>query len=104
MIGTAVSAKSFGAAFDALKPHGRMVLVGLPPEELPVPIFELVLKGISVIGSIVSTRKDLQEALDLAARGLVVCDYKPAKLDDINGVFKEMQAGAIKGRVVLQMT
>ena len=103
VIGTAVSAKSFRSAFDALKPHGRLVLVGLPPEELPIPIFELVLKGISVIGSIVGTRKDLQETLDLAARGLVTCDFKPARLEDINDVFDEMKAGTIKGRVVLQM-
>ena len=50
-----------------------MVLVGLPPQALPVPIFELVLKGISVTGSIVGTRKDLQDTLALAARGLVKC-------------------------------
>lgn len=103
VIGTAVSAKSFRSAFDALKPHGRMVLVGLPPEELPIPVFELVLKGISVIGSIVGTRKDLQETLDLAARGLVTCNSKPARLEDVNDVFDEMKAGEIKGRVVLQM-
>jgi alcohol dehydrogenase, propanol-preferring len=103
VIGTAVSAKSFRSAFDALKPHGRLVLVGLPPEELPIPVFDLVLKGVSVIGSIVGTRKDLQEALDLAARGLVTCDYKTARLEDINAVFREMKAGTIKGRVVLKM-
>ena len=43
-----------------------MVLVGLPPESLRVPIFDLVLNGIGIIGSIVGTRKDLQETLDLA--------------------------------------
>ncbi len=62
-----------------------------------------MLKGISVIGSIVETRQDLQETLGLAARGLVTCDYKSAKLEDINDVFNEMKAGTIKGRVVLQM-
>ena len=57
----------------------------------------------SVIGSIVGTRKDTQGTLDLAARSLVTCDYKPAKLEDINYVFNETKAGTIKGRVVLQM-
>ena len=41
---------------------------------MPVPGYDLALKGISVIGSIVGTRKDLAETLDLAARGLVKCN------------------------------
>ena len=103
VIGTAVSARAFQSAFDALKRGGKMVLVGLPPESLPVPIFDLVLKGVSVIGSIVGTRKDMQETLDLAARGLVTCDYQTAGMEQINDVFREMKAGRITGRAVLQM-
>jgi len=78
--------------------------VGLPPEELPIPIFELVLKGISVTGSIVGTRKDLEEALALAARGLVHCNYTTATLEDINDVFAQMKAGRIDGRIVLRLS
>jgi alcohol dehydrogenase, propanol-preferring len=103
VIGTAVSARAYRSAFDAIRRGGKLVLVGLPPEELPVPIFDLVLKGVSVIGSIVGTRKDLQEALDLAARGLVTCDYRTASMEDINKVFREMKAGKINGRVVLEI-
>jgi alcohol dehydrogenase, propanol-preferring len=103
VIATAVSAKSFRAAFDALRPGGRLVIVGLPPEEMPVPVFDLVLKGISVMGSIVGTRKDLQETLDLAARQLVTCEVQTARLEDINDVFGQLRAGEIKGRVVMQI-
>ena len=80
-----------------------MVLVGLPPEALPVPVFDLVLKGVSVLGSIVGTRKDLQETLELAARGLVRCNYMKARMEEINDVFDEMRAGRIDGRVVLDI-
>jgi propanol-preferring alcohol dehydrogenase len=103
VIGTAVSARSFADAFGALRRGGRMVLVGLPPEALPVPVFDLVLKGVSVVGSIVGTRKDLQEALELAARGLVRCNYTTASMEEINDVFAEMRAGRIDGRVVLKI-
>ncbi len=103
VIGTAVSARAFAGAFGALRRGGKMVLVGLPPEALPIPIFELVLKGISVMGSIVGTRKDLQEALELAARGLVKCNYTKAQMGDINDVFNEMRAGKIDGRIVLDI-
>ena len=103
VIGTAVSARAFAASFGALRRGGTMVIVGLPPEQLPVPVFDLVLKGVSVVGSIVGTRKDLQEALELAARGLVTCNYTTARLEDINDVFGEMRAGKIDGRVVLKL-
>ena len=103
VIATAVSTASFRASFDALKPGGKLVIVGLPPEEMPVPVFELVLKGISVIGSIVGTRKDLEETLDLAARGLVKCNTTVESLDAANDIFTRMQAGKIDGRVVMQI-
>jgi propanol-preferring alcohol dehydrogenase len=103
VIATAVSTRSFRSSFDALKPGGKLVIVGLPPEEMPVPVFELVLKGISVIGSIVGTRKDLEETLDLAARGLVRCNYSVEPLEAVNDIFERMQAGKIDGRIVLRI-
>jgi propanol-preferring alcohol dehydrogenase len=103
VIGTAVSEKAFESAFRSLRPGGRMILVGLPPGSLPIPIFDLVLKGISVIGSIVGTRKDLKETLDLAARGLVTCTYGRAAMEDINNVFAQMRSGKINGRIVLDI-
>jgi propanol-preferring alcohol dehydrogenase len=103
VIATAVSTHAFRACFDALKPGGKLVIVGLPPEEMPVPVFDLVLKGVSVIGSIVGTRKDLEETLDLAARGLVHCKYAVEPLDAVNDIFDRMALGKIDGRVVLQM-
>jgi alcohol dehydrogenase, propanol-preferring len=79
------------------------VVVGIPPEELPIPIFELVLKGIKIIGSIVGTRQDLRETLDLAARRLIVCEHSVARLEDVNDVLDQMRAGEITGRVVLEL-
>ncbi len=104
VIGTAVSGEAFRTAFQSLRNGGRMVLVGLPPESMPVPVFDLVIKGISVIGSIVGTRKDLEETMDLAARGLVKATYESAQMSDINDVFRQMRAGKINGRIVLDMS
>lgn len=103
VIGTAVSSRAFQSAFQCLRRGGRMVLVGLPAESLTIPIFDLVLNGISVIGSIVGTRKDLKETLDLAARGLVTSTYTRAGMQDVNDVFRRMRDGKINGRVVLDI-
>ena len=63
----------------------------------------MVLNGITVRGSIVGTRLDLQESLDFAARGKVQSTATTDKLENINDVFARMHKGQIEGRVVLDL-
>jgi len=100
---TAVSPIAFKQGIDVLRKKGTIALNGLPPGSFELPIFETVLKRITVRGSIVGTRKDLQEALDFANEGLVKATVTPAKLEDINDVFDKMKAGQIDGRIVLDI-
>ena len=58
---------------------------------------------LTVRGSIVGTRLDLQEALEFAAAGKVRATVSTERLENINDVFSRMHAGAIDGRVVLDM-
>ena len=69
----------------------------------PLPIFETILNRITVRGSIVGTRKDLQEAIDFAVDGKVKSVVKTAKLEDINSIFDQMKKSEINGRVVLEI-
>ena len=80
---------------------GTVSLNGLPPGDFPLSIFDTVLNGITVRGSIVGTRLDLQEALDFAARGQVRATVKTDTLENINDVFTRMRQGDIEGRIVL---
>lgn len=63
----------------------------------------MVLDGITVRGSIVGTRKDLQEALDFASRGKIMANISVEPLININAIFDRMRAGKIAGRVVIDM-
>lgn len=99
---TAVSNSAFGQAIGMARRHGTVALVGLPPGDFPTPIFDVVLKAISITGSIVGTRADLQEALDFAAEGLVKATVHGGKLDDINQILDKMRGGQIEGRMVLK--
>jgi len=101
-ISVAVTKSAFEQAYHSVKRGGSVVLVGLPNESIPVPIFDTVLNGVSVKGSIVGTRKDMQEALQFAADGKVKAIVSTAKLDDINEIFDRMEKGEINGRVVLE--
>jgi len=100
---TAVSPAAFEQAFDMLRAKGTMAMVGLPPGRFALPIFDTVLKRITVRGSIVGTRQDLAEALAFAGDGKVKTHFSWAKLEDINAVFDRMKAGEIDGRVVLDL-
>jgi propanol-preferring alcohol dehydrogenase len=100
---TAVSPKAFEQAFGVLRSRGTMSLVGLPPGAFALPIFETVLKRITVRGSIVGTRQDLEEALDFAGSGAVAAHFSWDKLENINAIFARMEQGGIDGRIVLQL-
>ncbi|MBB4429039.1 propanol-preferring alcohol dehydrogenase [Bradyrhizobium sp. CIR48] len=98
---TAVSTAAFAQALKMVRRKGTVSLVGLPPGEFPTPIFDVVLKRITVRGSIVGTRRDLDEAVAFAADGKVKAEVTKVPLAQINDVFERMKAGKIDGRMVL---
>ncbi|WP_027415669.1 alcohol dehydrogenase AdhP [Aneurinibacillus terranovensis] len=102
-ISVAVTQKAFKQAYYSVKRGGTCVVVGLPNAELPIPIFDTVLNGVKVLGSIVGTRIDLKEALQFAADGKVKANIEVQPLENVNDVFERLEHGAINGRVVLSI-
>lgn len=98
---TAVSRQSFAQALGMLHKRGTMSMVGLPPGDFALPIFDVVLNAKTVRGSIVGTRQDLNEALEFAARGIVQASTSTHRLDDINRIFDDLRLGRVDGRAVL---
>ena len=98
---TAVSPKAFEQALGMVGRGGTVSLTGLPPGDFPLSIFDTVLNGITVRGSIVGTRLDLQEAMAFAGEGKVKATVETARLEGINDVFARMRQGDIRGRIVL---
>lgn len=100
---TAVSPVAFRQAIDCARRRGTVSLVGLPPGEFPAPIFDIVLKRITVRGSIVGTRRDLAEAIEFAVAGKVKANVTARPLEQVNAVLDDLRAGRIEGRVALTM-
>ena len=98
---TAVSPKAFEQALGMVARGGTVSLVGLPPGSFALPIFDTVLNGVTVRGSIVGTRLDLQEALNFAGEGKVKATVATERLENINNIFARMHAGDIQGRIVI---
>jgi propanol-preferring alcohol dehydrogenase len=102
-IGLAVSDKSFATAYAGLRRGGRLVLVALPAEgTLSIPVFDTVLNGTSVIGSIVGTRADLADVFTLHALGRTKVIYETRELGEVNESIAEVLQGKAKARLVLR--
>ncbi|MFJ9608395.1 alcohol dehydrogenase AdhP [Kitasatospora sp. NPDC101176] len=103
-IALAVSNASFQAAYGALRRGGTLVLVALPAGgKLELPVFETVLNGTRVIGSIVGTREDLAEVFRLHALGRTRVIRETRRLDDVNACFDEVLAGKVAARLVFDL-
>lgn len=90
-------------AHASLRRGGRLVLVSLPKDNaMRLPIFETVLKGITVIGSIVGTRADLAEVFALHAAGRTRVVREVRKLDEINEAIEDVLGGVVPARLVFQ--
>ena len=101
---TAVTPKPFEQAYGSLRRGGKLVFVGLPADNhIELPIFETVLGGISVIGSIVGTRVDLAETYELHARGLTRVIRCSRPLDDVVDAMGQVERGEIDARVVFDL-
>jgi alcohol dehydrogenase, propanol-preferring len=99
---TAVSPGAFRQALDLVRRRGTVSLVGLPRGEFATPIFDVVVKRITLRGSSVGTRKDLAEAIAFAAQGKVRARVQTAALGEINRVLADLKAGKVEGRVVVE--
>ena len=100
---TAVSPIAFSQGIGMLRRGGTCVLIGLPPGEFRTPIFDMVLNRLTIRGSIVGTRLDLEEALRFAAEGTVKATIETQPLGAINEVFGRLKTGDVLGRVVLSI-
>lgn len=100
---TAPSPGAFAQAMGIVRRGGTVAINGLPAGDFPVNIFDTVLRGITLRGSIVGTRADLAEALDFAARSKVHTIATEHEFADINSVFDDMRHGRINGRAVMNL-
>lgn len=105
-ISVAVAPKAFEQAYRSLRPGGTVVFVALPADNfLQVPIFETVAQEITLRGSFVGTRMDLQETYELHAQGKTKVLYETRKLDDVNESFDEViEARNPTPRLVFDLT
>jgi propanol-preferring alcohol dehydrogenase len=103
-VALAASPASFDQAYRSLRRGGRLVCVAMPADNgaLSLPIFDTVINGKTVIGSIVGTRNDLADVFNLHAAGRTTVVAIDRKLDEVNESITEVLAGTVPARIVFQ--
>ncbi len=100
----AASTRVFEQAFASLRRGGRLVCVAMPADgaAMNIPIFETVIKGLSILGSIVGTRQDLAEVFALHAAGKTRVIAEPRHLEEVNAAIADVVAGQVPARLVFE--
>lgn len=100
-IAVAVSPMAFEQAFRSLKRGGTLVFVALPADNfMQLPIFETVLQGIHIVGSIVGTRVDLAETFQLHAEGRTHLVREARRIEDVNEAMEQVEKAQVDARLV----
>lgn len=98
----AVNEKPFQQAAEYVRPRGTVVCIGLPSGAfLRAPVFDSVVKMITIKGSYVGNRKDGAEAIEFFRRGLIKAPFKVVGMSELEMVYEKMKQGEIVGRYVL---
>jgi uncharacterized zinc-type alcohol dehydrogenase-like protein len=88
---------------STLKPDGTLVLIGAPPEPMPLQVFSLILARRSVAGSLIGGIKETQDMLDFCAKHNVVSDIEKINIDYINEAYERMLKGDVRYRFVIDV-
>jgi propanol-preferring alcohol dehydrogenase len=95
---------AYEQALKSLKQGGRLVLIGIPTDKLSISVGECIAKQVEIVGSLVGTRTDLQEALDIAQKHNIKCRVQTCQLEQINEILDDMKNYRLTGRMVIDFT
>jgi alcohol dehydrogenase (NADP+) len=103
IIDTVSAPHDLSAYLALLKRDGALVLVGIPPEAVPVNAFHLVFPRRQLAGSLIGGIAETQEMLDFCADRGITCDIEKIRMDQINEAYERMLKSDVKYRFVIDM-
>ncbi len=101
IIDTVSAPHDYNAFLRMLRPRGTMVLVGLPPESMPVEPFTLVGGSRQLAGSNIGGIPETQEMLDYCGDHGVEAEIEVIRIDEVNSAYDRMIRGDVRYRFVI---
>jgi D-arabinose 1-dehydrogenase-like Zn-dependent alcohol dehydrogenase len=101
LVGTTETAR---LALGALRKGGRLILVGLYGGEIPLSLVTTIQRALTIQGSHLGSVDELKQVVALAREGkLQPIPIQKRSLSDVSRTLDELKAGAVVGRVVVEM-
>lgn len=93
----------YNAYLAMLRVKGVMVLVGVPPEPMPVGAFALISGNRRLAGSHIGGIKETQEMLDYCAAHKIEADIEIVPAQKINEAYERMMKSDVRYRFVIDI-
>jgi alcohol dehydrogenase (NADP+) len=103
IIDTISVAHDYNKYLGLLRPHGAMVLLGVPPEPTPVAAFSLIAGNKRLAGSLIGGIAETQEVLDYCAAHKIVSDIEIIPIQKINEAYERMLRSDVRYRFVIDI-
>ncbi|KAH8708662.1 Alcohol dehydrogenase 2 [Beauveria bassiana] len=97
---------SYTQGLRFLRFNGHMVCVGIPHGDAAIASASpasMIANQFTISGSAVGNRQQAIDTLDFAARGVLKSHIRLAQMNELPGVFEDMEKGTLQGRVVLEL-
>ncbi|HZU54178.1 MAG TPA: NAD(P)-dependent alcohol dehydrogenase [Holophagaceae bacterium] len=103
IIDTISAPHDYNKYLGMLRIEGAMVLLGVPPEPVPVAAHALIFGRKTLNGSLIGGIKETQEMLDFCAEHGIVSEVEVIPVDKANEAYERMMKGDVRYRFVLDM-
>ncbi len=103
ILDTVAAQHDVNSYLELLKRDGTLILVGAPPQPLPVAAFNLLAKRRQFAGSIIGGIRETQEMLDFCADHGIVSDIETIPIQKVNEAYERLLKSDVKYRFVIDM-
>ena len=103
IVNTISAPHDYNRYLGLLRPQGTMVLVGAPPQPIPVSAFSLIFGNKRLAGSLIGGIAETQEMLDYCGAHGIVSDVEIIPADKVNEAYERMLKGDVRYRFVIDI-
>ncbi|THC97784.1 hypothetical protein EYZ11_002766 [Aspergillus tanneri] len=105
VICTANSEPAYTQSIRLLRSLGVLVCVGIPsaPFRLPATPFDMIVKGLTIVGNSAGTAQEMDELMEMAVAGDVNAHIECFDFDKIDEVLQRLGRSEIEGRAVVKI-
>jgi uncharacterized zinc-type alcohol dehydrogenase-like protein len=103
ILNTVAAKHDLNKFLDLLTVEGKMLLVGIPPEDNAFGAAKLISKRRSIIGSMIGGIAETQEMLDYCAEHGILSDVEMISMVDVNAAYERVIKSDVKYRFVIDM-